>query len=178
MSKFSEALRETVPQPCFGRPFVCDGNPENCSVVVIGENPATKLAVDWWSYWDDSTGFQFTKWNEMYQGLRTKDGKSAVSNTRRRLDRLRQHGIKCLETNVFLNERLSGPGRGTPNADLLELAINTLTDIRFIIAHGRMAEAYISPRVLPSCIRKVFRTKHFRNESYATIDRIASEILA
>lgn len=117
------------------------------------------------------------KWTQTYQESRVRKGKPRISNTRRRLDRLRQHGIKCFETNVFLDEQLNGPGQGTSNADLLALAFRTLQSLRFVIAHGRMAQTYLSFKELPSGIRKVFRTNHFRSESYATIDRIANEIL-
>jgi len=179
MSQFSEALMKAIPRPCRGRPFVCEGSPEQCLVVVIGENPATELNVDWWEYWDESRGFLFDEWTAVYQQLRKRSGKAAVSPTRLRLNRLRDHGVKCLETNVFFNEKLGGPGRGTPNKDMLDLALSSLPALQFLIAHGRAAHKYLQEKgPLPSTILKVFCTKHFRLESYETIRLIAQEILA
>ena len=54
----SSELHRLIPDPCFDRPFVCDGPPESCDVMVIGENPATKMGTDWWSFWDDEKGFR------------------------------------------------------------------------------------------------------------------------
>src|SRR5262245_18709053 len=108
MSRFTNALHVSVPRPCFGRPFVCDGHPENCRAVVIGENPSTEMGADWWSYWDDSKGFDYGAWKAAYENTREKKGKSRVSNTRARLNRLRSGGVQCLETNVFFNERPNG----------------------------------------------------------------------
>lgn len=179
MSQFSQALMSAIPQPCHGRPFVCEGSPDQCTVVVIGENPATELNVDWWEYWDESRGFLFDKWTAEYQQSRIRSGQAAVSPTRLRLNRLRERGVRCLETNVFLNERLEGPGKGTSNADLLDLALSSLPGLRFLIAHGRTAHKYLQQKApLPSTILKVFCTRHFRLESYEALDRIAREILA
>ena len=177
MSRFSDSLHSLLPRPCFGRPFVCDGRPEQCSTVVIGENPATDLGVDWWTYWNPAVGFDFATWRKTYEELRLRRGKSAVSNTRRRLDRLRTAGVRCLETNVFFNEQLGGAGRGQSNLDLLDTVLNTLPSICFVIAHGSPATRYIQSHALPSTIR-VFTTKHFRSERYDVIDRISAEILA
>lgn len=177
MSRFADSLSSIVPRPCFGRPFVCDGFPELCVAVVIGENPATEMEGDWWTYWEASSGFNFETWRKSYEESRLRRGKGAVSNTRRRLDRLRGAGVRCLETNVFFNERLDGAGHGRSNQDLLSTVFQTLPNVRFVIAHGARARRYIYTRQLPSTIR-VFATNHFRNERYDVIDTIAREILA
>ncbi len=176
MSPFADALRSAVPRPCFGRPVVCDGPPERCSVVVIGENPATQLGVDWWCYWNDSTGFRYEEWRSVYEQLRIQQGRTPVSNTRRRLDRLRDNGLSCLETNVFFNEGELGGDRAVANVDLLDLAFRTLPNLTFVIAHGKEAHEYLASRTVPSGIRGTFKTRHFRSESYETIDRISREI--
>lgn len=157
---------------------MCEGNPDQCTVVVVGENPATELGVDWWQHWDESRGFLFAEWTAAYEESRRGGGKPAVSPTRLRLDRLRKHGVRCLETNVFFNERLKGPGEGWSNSDLLDFALSSLHGLRFVIAHGRIAQEYLQGKTLPRTVLKVFRTKHFRLESYEAIDRIAHEILS
>ena len=179
MSQFSQTLMKAIPRPCHGRPFVCDGSPDQCTVVVIGESPATELNVDWWEFWDESRGFLFDEWTAVYRQSRKRRGEPGVSPTRLRLNRLREHGVRCLETNVFFDEKLGGSGRGTSNADMLDLALSSLPALQFLIAHGRTAQKYLQERAaLPSTILKVFCTRHFRQESYETIDRIAQEILA
>lgn len=53
--------------------------------------------------------------------------KAEMSPTRTRILRLREAGLACLETNVFMNERLNGHGQGSTNADLLDLAVEVAT---------------------------------------------------
>jgi hypothetical protein len=57
----TQYLHKTIQQPCYERPFVCDGLPESCSVIIIGENPATSMQTDWWDFWNDETGFDLGK---------------------------------------------------------------------------------------------------------------------
>lgn len=178
MAAFAGALHNILPRPCYERPFVCDGPAEQCIAVVVGENPATDTRVDWWSYWSDSTGFNFSAWTAHYARAREQRGKNPTSPTRLRLNKLRSLGVRCLETNVFFNERPDGAGQGASNADLLALVFTTLPGIRFVIAHGDTAKDYMQTRSIPPHIAKVFRTRHFRLESYQTVERIASEILA
>ena len=45
------------------RPFVCDGSPLQAQVFVVGLNPATTLREDFWSFWDDSAGFDRGKFD-------------------------------------------------------------------------------------------------------------------
>jgi len=45
-----EQIHSLVAKPSFTRLFVCDGLPEQCVVIVIGENPLTRLGTDWWSF--------------------------------------------------------------------------------------------------------------------------------
>jgi len=177
MSPFATKLHTLLPKPCFDRPFVCLGNPESCTAILIGENPATITSVDWWSYWSDSLGFDLERWQSMYSESRRERGKAAVSPTRGRISRLRSAGVNCLETNVFMNERLLSHGAGTANSNLLDLAIETLPELTSIIAHGKEAKAFVETRSIPDRFR-VFKTKHFRLLSYATIDNLGASIRA
>lgn len=178
MPRFNDAILTAIPRPCHGRPFVCEGNPDTCIAAVIGENPATELGLDWWAFWDNERGFRLTAWREQYEASRLKGGKRPVSNTRLRLDRLRTRGVRCLETNIFFNERLNGPGAGVSNTDLLDIAIKTLPNLKFVIAHGKPAQKYIRSKTIPAHVSKVYLMRHFRSESYEAIDRVANEILA
>ncbi len=176
-SRFTDHLHSLLPRPCYDRPLVCAGRPETCTAILIGENPAVTTGLDWWAFWDDSTGFDIVRWNEAYREARRDQGKTDLSHTRRRIARLRDAGVLCLETNVFMNERLAGHGAGRSNADLLDLAIETLPHISAVIAHGRIAESYLASRKNLSRFR-VFTTKHLRLLSYAAVDQLAADVLA
>ncbi len=170
----SSELHRLIPDPCFDRPFVCDGPPESCDVMVIGENPATKMGTDWWSFWDDEKGFDLGKFERAYEEARLAVGKRAISNTRLRLRRLRSHGLRCLETNLFKNERLGGHGDGISSSELLPVLVEHLPRLRAVIAHGAIAGEYLDKLALPIGIRM----RHFRSESYENIDSVAKQILA
>ena len=176
-TRFTLGLSQILPKPCFDRPFVCVGQPETCTAVLIGENPATTIGVDWWTFWNDDTGFDFDRWDELYRESRRRQGKSEISPTRRRINRLRHAGVKCLEANSFMNERLLGHGAGKSNADLLDHAIGSLPNISAVIAHGNEAQAFVASMKAPARIR-IFATKHFRLLSYAAIDELAAQIRA
>lgn len=174
---FVPILYSFLPRPCLDRPFVCAGRPDACTAVLIGENPATSTNADWWSFWSDVTGFDLERWEASYRSERLRRGKRAMSATRSRIVRLRSAGIRCLETNVFMNERLHGHGEGRSNRDLLELAMDALPNLDTIIAHGKVAHAYLDSRTIPRRFR-VFRNRHFRFLSYAEVDALAAEVNA
>ena len=171
----TEYLHRTIPKPCYERPFVCDGLLESCTVVVIGENPATEMRTDWWSFWNDKNGFDLRKFESEYQELRLASGKRPISNTRIRLNRLRSNGLRCLETNVHKNERPGGRGIGSPNTDLLPVLLASLPSLRGVIAHGSVATRYLASLALPLGVQS-YRMRHFRSESYSSIDEVAEQL--
>jgi hypothetical protein len=177
MEAFVRRLHESIPKPCFDRPFVCAELPTSCIAILIGENPATDMDMDWWYFWNDKTGFDFSRWDAMYRAVRRAAGKREVSPTRLRITRLREAGVRCLETNVFMNQAPAGAGKGVSNASLLGIAMETLPNIRVIIAHGKDAQNYASSCIIPAHIRLV-PSKHFRLLSYADIDCIAADARA
>ena len=174
MTNWNSLLKDTIPSPCFERPFVCEGLPSDSPVIVVGENPATPLTVDWWSFWRANTGFDYQTFLDTYLEERSKIGKG-VSKTRRRLNRFRANGISCVETNAFRNEKPDGAGQGAPNFDILNLLIANMPSLRAIVAHGKIAQEYIAQASIPSDISQ-YRTRHFRMESYKTIDDICVDI--
>ena len=113
MHNWTRILKEVIPSPCYERPFVCDGFPCTCEVIVIGDNPATRLTTDWWSFWSDTSGFDYNHFLEVYQTERDRAGKGQVSNTRRRWT---EFGPKAL----IVSKRI-----------LLEMRDRTAPDITF-----------------------------------------------
>jgi hypothetical protein len=163
MNHLTKFLHERYQEPCNERPFVCDGLPETCNVIIIGENPATKLNVDWWSFWNDANGFDLAKFEKQYQETRRSFGKEPVSKTRGQLNRLRSFGLKCLETNAVSNE------------DLLPILIRDLPRLVGVISHGKVAERTLDKLNLPSHIHQ-YRLKHLIYVSHSDIEELAVEL--
>lgn len=179
MTKLTRYLHNAYSKPLYHRPFVCDGRPETCNVIVIGENPATKMEdTDWWSFWDDDTGFDFKRFEAEYKQSRLQRGKkSDFSPTRKRLNILRESGLRPLETNAFLNERPNGHGQGVSSRQLLPTLIASLPQLVGVIAHGEHAKNSLESLTLPSHLR-VYRGRHFRLETFSNVEVLAQEFLA
>ena len=175
MHNWTQTLRKVIPSPCDERPFVCDGFPDTCEVIVIGDNPATRLTTDWWSFWSDTSGFDYNHFLEVYQTERDKAGKGQVSNTRRRLDRIRANGLNCIETNTFRNEGSDGTRYNVSNYDVLKILLSNMPLLKGIIAHGKVAHECLDYIEVPVAVQ-TFKLRHFFQESYAEIDRICQEI--
>jgi len=145
-------------------------------VIVIGENPTTPLTKDWWSFWDDVSGFNLKKFEIEYEAERKLVGKRPLSNTRIRLRRLRDKGLNCLETNAFSNEGMGGFNAADSNAALLQLFLGGLPGLRGVIAHGAVAQNFLGNQSLPAHVQS-YPMRHFRSESYEKIDAVADAIL-
>ncbi len=175
MTNWNSMLSATIPTPCYERPFVCDGFPSESQVIVIGENPATPLSVDWWTFWNPETGFDYQSFLNHYLKERSRIGKG-TSPTRMRLNRFRENGVSCVETNSFRNEKPDGVGVGSPNFGVLNLLISNMPKLWGVVAHGKVAQAFLREAHIPLEVR-LRGTRHFRTESYSTIDSICEEIL-
>ena len=169
-------LHAALPHPCFDRPFVCDGRPEACIAIILGENPATRLDIDWWRFWDDDAGFDLKGFEHHYQTSRRAAGKRPMSNTRLRLNRLRSQGLRCLEANAFINERLNGRGAGATDTPLMPVLLTNLPLLRAVVAHGVVASKYLSKLSLPQGV-EAHHVGHFRNLSFAKLDALVQTLL-
>lgn len=169
-------LHAALPNPCFDRPFVCDGRPEACTVIILGENPATRLDTDWWEFWHDDVGFDLKGFEHHYQTSRRATGKRPVSNTRLRLNRLRSQGLRCLEANAFINERLNGRGAAAKDTPLMPVLLKNLPLLKAVVAHGVVASKYLRTLTLPQSI-ETHHVGHFRNLSFENLDTLAQMLL-
>lgn len=174
MPNWTSILKSAVPTPCFDRPFVCEGFPSESTVLVIGENPATELGMDWWEFWDRKTGFNYPAFLDCYMERRSSLG-NRMGNTRRRLQRFRYNQVKCVESNVHQNERPGGAGGGTSNANIIRLLMQNMPRLRAIVAHGKVAHQFVAHLEVPVDVM-VFRMRHFRMESYDAIDDVCEKI--
>ena len=176
MHNWTQILKAVIPSPCYERPFVCDGFPDTCEVLVIGDNPATRLTVDRWSFWTDTSGFDYEHFLEVYKTERHKAGKrSKLSPTRWHLKRIRDKGLNCIETNAFRNEGSDGTRHDISNHAVLEVLLNNMPLLKGIIAHGTVAHECLDNIEVPTNVQ-TFRSCHFSRASYEEIDRICQEI--
>ena len=143
LREFDHRLREVLGAEQGVRPFVCEGSPLQCRILVVGLNPATEL--EFWSFWNPAAGFDKHRWYELY--LRTRGGKP--SPTRKKIESFVQSvaPISCLETNIFAKptkdyKSLGQQSRVTGPFDFLLRTIQP----RAMLVHGADAVRHIQPR--------------------------------
>lgn len=175
-----EAIRN---QSADERPFVCDGFPDECDFVVIGENPATRLKTPWHQFWSGNAGFDFGAFLANYKSERQTSGKrKEVSPTRSRMLVLKVLGLRCLETNVYSNENQNGAGNlrnGRSKNTLLPLLLRQKSTWRGIIVQGRKARTYFERSTLSLPVEPIF-VEHFSCPSWGNgkLEKFAGDILA
>lgn len=109
IERFSRDLKQLLFQFDKTRPFVCDGNPLDCQIFIVGINPATEMKNGFLNFWSDNNGFDKKSWLDQYITERlnqpSKSGRKrrAYSNTRTRIEWLCSalDPDKVLETNIY-----------------------------------------------------------------------------
>ena len=104
---------------------------------MVGENPATETATDWWTFWDEQKGFNRASFMETYRAKRP-----TLRGTRARMERMLEvHGLCVLETNVAANEKIDGAGsNATDNGAVLSFLLENNPGHRAVIVHGEKAK--------------------------------------
>lgn len=90
--RLRELLRADIPS----RPFLCDGSPAGCEVVLVGINPAT--ATPFWEFWSDE-GCDKQAWLQDYV---VREGR--LKPTRKRIEIITgvlAPEVRALELNLF-----------------------------------------------------------------------------
>ena len=90
-------LKEMLLPGEASRPFLCDGSPLECSVAIVGINPAT--TTPFWPHWRSGVGFEKQSWLSAYQA-----GQANKRNqTRPRIELLvsQLQPLRCLELNLW-----------------------------------------------------------------------------
>jgi len=135
------------------RPFVCDGNPIECKVFIVGINAATKMKNDFWMFWSDNYGFKKKEWLEAYIIERSlekmKPGKTRrnkLSNTRRVIECLVKtiSPIKTIETNLFVKPTKTSKELNFEERESLifEYLVQTIKP-KVIFIHGNEVKEYL-----------------------------------
>ncbi len=132
------------------------------------------MDMDWWSFWDDETGFNLGKFEKAHEQVRHAQRRGA----RLRLKYLRCRGLQCLETNVFMNEGLGGyrAGKKVSCNPVLTALLMGIPRLKGVIAHGYVAQEYLRKFSLPANIQK-YCMRPFRSESYKNLDGVLESIL-
>jgi hypothetical protein len=157
LAKFETKVRNACANyPSIGnlRPFVCrEGNPLDCSIFVVGENPATPMTASFWKhFWNRSTGFDYAKWLVAYGTARG----GAAGGTRLNIDAIvdtviNESSCHVLETNLYPFETPSGSAvpTGQKRTDVLEALLRCIAP-KVIIAHGKHAVDFLFKAPLAS----------------------------
>jgi len=138
------------------RPFVCDGNPLETEVFVVGTNAAS--TVPWSQFWDPSKcSFDKNAWFTAYKVARQqkplsagKTRRTSVSRSRSRID-IFVNGLaskrKVLETNVY---SVSTPSENELHPkDRLSSIFEFLVDQikpQLLFVHGETARAFLEAK--------------------------------
>lgn len=79
------------------RPFLCDGNPRKCDVMIVGLNPATSGGLNIWDHWSDERGLNRASFMLAYRKVRK------ITGVRARLERIVSQlpTDAALETNIY-----------------------------------------------------------------------------
>jgi hypothetical protein len=170
------------------RPFLCEGDPSFCELMVVGLNPATTQDLgDWRDYWHNDYGMDRKAFMRRYSEERLKAGKPPFSQTRNRLNYIsgfcKKRGIGLVETNIV----------GRPTASRSELTPKDFKATtyawwvlfkrlkpRFLWVHGKDADLVVrrelrdfmvgdGPITTYQGTQLVF-TKHLRLVSYDACD--------
>jgi len=87
--------------------------------------------------------------------------------------------LKCLETNVFINEKQDGAGPDAIENPFLPIFFNRTPQLRAIILHGRKAQAGFRALKDKHQIKfnaELIEAKHFCRCSYDYIDGLVRKI--
>jgi hypothetical protein len=164
---FKNRLRDLTNNDLALRPFICDGNPLESEIFIVGINPATHMNSSFWDYYLDEK-FNKMKWRADYIKHRKKAGKKTeLSPTRKKIERLVDFTFvehKCLETNVFSKPSNSLKNLADKNTDIFNFLIRTIKP-KAILIHGKDPAEFIKNELnvrfgLTKPIRVEYETKN------------------
>ena len=57
LNQFEKELKEIMNKYEKPRPFVCEGNPLESEIFIVGVNAATEMKASFWDFWIEGKGF-------------------------------------------------------------------------------------------------------------------------
>ena len=149
LTTFSAELRKRFANAATTdiRPFVCDGNPLNACIFLVGYNARESSPRSFWDYWNDQKGFNKQRWLGDYRSARrARKEKLLLSRTRERIERITNAAKPCqvVETNIYSvasesKRSLRSASKGTAIFDWLLQTIGPAV----IILHGVDAQRHL-----------------------------------
>ena len=166
--KFDELLRLKLSEFDNPRPFVCNGNPLECEVFIVGFNAATEMKSGFYNFWSESFGFDKNRWFTSYINERMekplKQGKTRrnkISNTRQRIEWILSSlkDIKCLETNIYsiATMKSSELSENEMISSTFEFLLKTVKP-KVILVHGKDAKLFLEKMTELTFINETFNT--------------------
>jgi hypothetical protein len=173
LDEFERELAALIGRPTDLRPFVCDGSPLDCTVFLVGFNPATSMDADFWEFWRSDRGYDKLSWFRQYLAERAakpltpgKKFRPAISPTRRNIDAFVEGAgaARVLETNVY--------AKASDDMKSLDLTSRETAPFRFLLAtvqpkvivvHGKLAVEAIDKFDVPS--RVIAADNHFSRKT-------------
>jgi hypothetical protein len=144
LKEFSDQLRLYFKGNPKSRPFVCDGNPLECQIFIVGYNAATEMKKEFSHFWDDELGFKKKNWEKEYEQERESLGKPGISPTRERINRITEAENTFLETNIYFTP--SSKEKDLKAKDKVSIFRFLLEEIkpRVVLLHGRRAVKFFN----------------------------------
>ena len=183
MINWTQTLKEVICTPCHCmRPFVCDGFPGTCQVLVVGQDPATALPDDWWSFWDPECGFKETRFESAYlkhrERLRLVNlAKRGKSDTREKFLNRITNNLKPQLKSIETNASMGGDLRWDSNQEVIKVLLKGMDNLQAIIAYGNKAHDLVGrsgklrPLInLPD--EAIHEIPHFRSRRRKDAERI------
>lgn len=157
-------------------PFVCEGNPYESQIFLVGINPATPIDIPFWEFWDDNYGMNMEKYLDNHK----KVNEGEFGKTRKRImmkfrDPLERNGMRILETNIWTEYAKEAESVRNKNIDVLEFLLRELNP-KIIVVHGNKAHKGIL-KIKPPYTVKVIKATHFSRIPNKEIGEICRRIL-
>ena len=173
LTQFSQDLTQKFLHDQNVRPFVCDGNPFDCQIFIVGINPATQMNAGFLEFWSDSVGFDKTSWFQHYVTERKnkplKEGRTrrqTLSNTRTRIEWLctALKPDKILETNLYAKPTATAAEllQGDRRIDLFNFLVNTIRP-KILFLHGKETKEAVERLLSVNLVENEFVECNFSN---------------
>ncbi|WP_298767621.1 hypothetical protein [uncultured Polaribacter sp.] len=165
LAEFEQNLHKKLKNYEKPRPLICEGNPLNCEIFIVGINAATEMNKDFWSFWTKEKGFSKSEWFESYILERKlkplKPGKTRrnkLSSTRQRIEWIIESAnpIKTLETNLFV--------KATPTADELTNKDRESSVFEFLLKTIKPKIIFIHGNEVIEYFQKLYGIKIVKNK--------------
>ena len=165
---FENNLREMLSNYVKPRPLICEGNPLECEIFIVGINPATEMQKEFWTFWSEKNGFKKPEWLESYILERklkplkpNKIRQNKLSNTRQRIEWIIDSikPVKVLETNLFVKVTPTANELKTEDRDssIFEFLLKTIKP-KIIFIHGNEVIKYFEKHYHIKVVKNEIKT--------------------